>query len=340
MRLISLRVAKSTTAKPLKSVNCTKIHLVEPSGFATNAIGRTPRSMSSVQAGCSVCASNTLIGLARDRAGHDVLAVGRDVRVVDAALRLQRLDVLQRRRVDHVDAARRLDDPDVDAPAVAADGDVVRVAAQRNPVRHLQRLGVDDVERAVGFVADVDAAAVRRDRRAVVHFDPVDDADDLVGAGIDDVDVVAGAVGLDDSDLLALCWHARRDTAVPKRTPRPPSATRDTGADCFVIASPTLSGLPLRIVLRIPVLAAVVKEVAARLFGERVHSAAGFSGCRHATRWTASKFLRESSSLQVVLPAASGCSRSGVPLAWHEMQRAWPGRLARKIGWTFVLKNS
>ena len=30
---------------------------------------------------------------------------------------------------------------------------------------HLERLRVDDVERALGFVADVDAAAVGRDRR-------------------------------------------------------------------------------------------------------------------------------------------------------------------------------
>src|SRR5712671_5682958 len=59
-----------------------------------------------------------------------------------------------------------------------------------------------------------------------------------------------------------------------------------------------------------------------------------------ATRWTASKFLRDCSSFQVVLPGESGCNRSGVPDAWHEMHRACPGRLARKIGCTCVLKNS
>ncbi len=63
IRRISLCVAKSTTAKPLKSVSWTKIHLVEPSAFAANAIGRMPRSISSVHAGCSVAASNTLIVL-------------------------------------------------------------------------------------------------------------------------------------------------------------------------------------------------------------------------------------------------------------------------------------
>ena len=76
-----------------------------------------------------------------------------------------------------------------------------------------------------------------------------------------------------------------------------------------------LQRLPLHVVLRGPVLASVVKEIAARLFGERVHRAAGSSGCRRAaTRWTATKFLRDSSSVQVVLPGESGCRRSGVPL--------------------------
>jgi len=144
----------------VETVNCTKIHFVEPSAFVENVMGRTPRSMSSVQAGCSVCASKTFDGLARDGARDDVLAVRRDVRIVDAALRRQRLDVLERRGVDDVDATGRLDDPDVHAASVAADGDVVRVPAQRDPVRHLERLRVDDVERALGFIADVDAAAV------------------------------------------------------------------------------------------------------------------------------------------------------------------------------------
>ena len=135
MRLISLRVAKSTTAKPLKPVSCTKIHFVEPSGFAVNVIGRMPRSISSVHAGSSVCRVDDVDRLAGNRSGDDVLAVGRDVGVVDRALGRNRLDALQRRRVDDVDAARRLDDPDVDAPAVLADGHVVRMAAQRDLLR-------------------------------------------------------------------------------------------------------------------------------------------------------------------------------------------------------------
>src|SRR5262245_30948998 len=56
------------------------------------------------------------------------------------------------------------------------------------------------------------------------------------------------------------------------------------------------------------------------------------------TRETAWKFLRESSSFHVAAPGASGCNRSGVPAEWHDTQRAWPGRLAVKMGRTRVLK--
>src|SRR4029077_18425199 len=58
------------------------------------------------------------------------------------------------------------------------------------------------------------------------------------------------------------------------------------------------------------------------------------------TRFTASKFFRYSSSFHIARPCGSGCRRSGVPEAWHEMQRAWPGRLATQIGCTLVLNVS
>src|SRR5262245_13563670 len=59
IRLISLRVAKSTTANPLRPLICTKIHLVDPSGFQLNVMGRTPRSMSTVHTGSKVWVSAT-----------------------------------------------------------------------------------------------------------------------------------------------------------------------------------------------------------------------------------------------------------------------------------------
>src|SRR5262249_28740956 len=55
---------------------------------------------------------------------------------------------------------------------------------------------------------------------------------------------------------------------------------------------------------------------------------------------TMSKFLRESSSLQVALPDGSACNRIGVPVEWHDTHRALPARLVVKIGCTRVLKNS
>ena len=69
---------------------------------------------------------------------------------------------------------------------------------------------VDDVERAVGFVADVDAAAVGRHRCAVADFDPVDDPDDLVGRRIDAADRLGDFRG--EIDLAAGLRHAVRAT--------------------------------------------------------------------------------------------------------------------------------
>src|ERR1700674_3544877 len=60
-----------------------------------------------------------------------------------------------------------------------------------------------------------------------------------------------------------------------------------------------------------------------------------------ATRLTNSKFLRDSSSFQLVSPGASGTNRNGALFAaWHATHRAWPGRFFRKTGSTCVLKYS
>jgi hypothetical protein len=50
--------------------------------------------------------------------------------------------------------------------------------------------------------------------------------------------------------------------------------------------------------------------------------------------------LRESSSFQVALPGGNGCNRIGVPVEWHDTQRALPGLFVVKIGWTRALKYS
>jgi hypothetical protein len=112
----------------------------------------------------------------------------------------QRLDALLRGGVDDVNPAWRLDDADIHPPSVTADRQVIRVTAQRNLLCHFQRLGVDDVEGAHRLVADIEAGAVRSDGGAVAGLDTGNLTDDLVGGRIDEVNVVAGAVGLDDQD--------------------------------------------------------------------------------------------------------------------------------------------
>jgi hypothetical protein len=55
--------------------------------------------------------------------------------------------------------------------------------------------------RLLGLAAEIQTATVRRRGRAVVNRDPFDFADDLVRPRIDEMDVVALRIGLDDSYL-------------------------------------------------------------------------------------------------------------------------------------------
>ena len=73
----------------------------------------------------------------RNGAGDNVFAVRRNVRVVDGALRTDGLDVRQRSRVNHIEAAGRLRDGDVDRASIRSDGDVVGMPAQRDSLDHL-----------------------------------------------------------------------------------------------------------------------------------------------------------------------------------------------------------
>src|SRR5207249_11593367 len=102
--------------------------------------------------------------------------------------------------------------------AVLGGGDVGGVAAQPYVGDHLAARAVDDVERAVGFVADVDALPVRREIDSVRRLDAVDDLHDLVGGRVDDVEVDAGAVGHVDADRLRgerQCCQGEKDGQVP-----------------------------------------------------------------------------------------------------------------------------
>src|SRR6185295_14301299 len=283
-----------------------------------------------------------------DRAGDDVLPVRCDVGVVDRALRRQRLDALHRRGVDHVDAARRLDDADIHPLAVLADGEIVRMAAERHLLDDLERLAVDDVESAERFVADVDPRAVGRDRGAVIDFDPVDLTDHLVGGRIDDVNVVAGAVGLDDHDFLAggahrcgqICAESDRERGCETPAERMRGAHRSSLP--VFLTSPTTQALRIchsGSLCEFQCLPPLWKKSPPAFSASGCTSSRLFSLPGITTRFIASKFLRDSSSFHVV-PDENGWRRSGVPAMWHEMQRAWPGRFAAKIGCTRVLKYS
>src|SRR3989442_15582221 len=137
---------------------------------------------------------------ARNRAGDHELAVRRHVDVVNPAFGPDALHARQCPRVDDVDRAGAGDDGDVDALAVLADGHVVRMVRQRDVLGDLQRLQVRDVERRLGFVGDVEAAAVGRGPRAVVDIAVLDLPDNLARLRINQHQDVAGGVGLDNPD--------------------------------------------------------------------------------------------------------------------------------------------
>ena len=103
------------------------------------------------------------------------------------------------------------------APPVLADRDVVRLPGQRNLLRDLQRLRIDDVERRGRLVAEVQPAAVRCGGHAMDHFGVRNLAHDLVGGWIDQVNAVAGGIGLDDDGACGLRRQRKRDDGQQKQ---------------------------------------------------------------------------------------------------------------------------
>ena len=129
------------------------------------------------------------------RAHVGILAVGRDIDVVQAPVGLDALGACQRLAVDDFHRARVAGDCDHDA-AVLGYCEVVGVAAELDLLDELIGLGVVGIDGALGLVGDVDELAVRRAGHAVGGFDALEMADRLVGGRIDDIDVVTAAVGL------------------------------------------------------------------------------------------------------------------------------------------------
>jgi hypothetical protein len=74
------------------------------------------------------------------------------------------------------------------------------VPAERYAARDRQSLSIHYIQGASPFVADVVAAPVRSHRRTVVHLDAGDGSDHFVGHRINDGDLVARAIGLDDTN--------------------------------------------------------------------------------------------------------------------------------------------
>ncbi len=182
-----------------------------------------------------------------DRPRNDKAAVRGDVGVVHRTVYRDAFDSLQRRGIDDIDSARRFPNRNIDVPSIMSDRDVVRMAAESDSCRDPQRLAVDNVQCAVGFIADVDAASVGSGCGAMAHFNSRDFSDDFIRDGVDDVHAVTRGVGLDDSYLAG-----RR------------------GASGGVPTNPRGQSLPFRIVLRFPVFATVVTCVATHGLGERM----------------------------------------------------------------------
>ena len=123
-------------------------------------------------------------------------------------------------RIDDVERARLLCDGDHDAP-VLGDRDVVGPAAERDFLGELAGLLVEDVERVVGLVADIDPGTVRREGDAVRGLDAFEPRYHLVGGGIDHVDVVAAAVGGIDTNCICrsrLCGEGKQCETVRRST--------------------------------------------------------------------------------------------------------------------------
>src|SRR5262249_25306786 len=106
---------------------------------------------------------------------------------------------------------------------------------------------IDDIQRTLGFITYVDVASIRSNRRAVVDLNACDLADDFVGCGIDDTHHIAGAIGLNDSDLAAACG-------------------------CFmgVAPHPGCKSWPFGIVLRQPMFSSIVAVISAGLLRKRM----------------------------------------------------------------------
>ena len=125
-------------------------------------------------------------------------AVRSDEDVVHASEGRNPADATTLTGVDNVHEGASTHDGHVHFGAVGRDRDVVGASGQWDLGHDAERGRGHDVERVVHFVAEVVLAPVRMARDTMWNLYARDHVDDFVGRRVDDVDVVAGRVRLDD----------------------------------------------------------------------------------------------------------------------------------------------
>ena len=138
-------------------------------------------------------------------------------------------------------------------------------------------LGIDNVQRAVRFITDINAASIRSDGCTVIDFYAFDLSNDLVGGRVDDADKIRRTIRLNDAHFSSAC-----------------------GLRSCLSADPCGQCLPFRILLRQPMLSSIVAFVPTRRFGQWMrkelacHGISGFDSCPDDVEVLARVFLSPS----------------------------------------------
>src|SRR6202042_45958 len=130
-----------------------------------------------------------------DGAGDSVFAVWGYVDVVELPPDWNAFDEPASRSVDHVEPAFPAPDGHQHEPTVLCHRDIVGTPAEPDLVRDLAAGAIHDVQRGLGFIADVDSAAIRGETNAVRRCHTADNLHNLVRRRVYHFDAIAAAVG-------------------------------------------------------------------------------------------------------------------------------------------------
>ena len=97
----------------------------------------------------------------------------------------------------------------IQSSSILADRNVVGRSTERNLFEHLERPRIDHVHCAIGFIGNIEPASIGSRRHPVVRLNTNDLPHDSIGHRIDNVEVVACHVGLNDAKLQALRRRVR-----------------------------------------------------------------------------------------------------------------------------------